>query len=112
MALLSLQDLVAGQKFFAKDFDMNVVKIYHHFGGTPPPRRIPFWILQVLVFISMAIAIFVHKVFCKTQILDAKNALHDGALDAGLQLTVVPKLGTEVLGYREFVPRSTCLAQW
>ena len=91
---------------------MNVVKIYHHFAGTPPPTRVPFWILRILVFISMAIAIFVHTVFCKMQILGPKNSLHDGALDAGLQLTVVSKLGNKVLGYHEFVPRSTCMAQW
>lgn len=93
------QPLVAGGSFNIKDFDQNIVALYHDAAGVGPPwLTLPFWFLFLLVKCAVAAAIMVHDLF-GAQLLHAKTGLHEAALTAGLPATMDDHRAKNVLNY-------------
>ena len=106
---------VDGEAFNIADFDQNIVSLYHEAGGTGSPRlTLPFWLLFMLVRISVFVAIVLHTVF-RVQILHPKTGLHEAALSAGLPATMDTTKARRALGYQTLVSREAIIqhsAKW
>ena len=101
---------VAGEAFNIKDFDQNIVALYHEAAGCRPPVvTLPLWLLKVLVRVTVTLAVLAHSVFLGLQILHPKAGLHQTALSAGLPSTMNVSKSTRLLKYRPCVTREEAM---
>ena len=78
----------------------NIVSLYHEAGGTAPPWvTLPYWVLWLLVRLSVALAVLAHGLFGGLQILSPKTGLHEAALAAGSPATMASSRAGPLLGY-------------
>jgi len=80
---------VDGMVFNVTDFNENIVTAYRGMRGKKPPAVcLPFWVLWLLVYISLVIHNAIFFLSCgRAMVLDGKTGLHNGALAAGRTCT-------------------------
>ena len=92
---------VRGRAFFAQDFDDNIVHVYRRLSGRSPPFvTLPYWLLWVLVHMSLSVHWLVRVLTLgRLALVAPKTGLHHGALAAALPCTASSLRGRTTLGY-------------